>query len=295
MSKRVVHSCPFVPAEWIAAHGLEPVRIMPESAAAVGSVGPVPGVCPYARAFVNTALWEGDAAVLTTACDQMRRAAELIEGLPVFLLNVPHTWQSKGSFELYLGEVRRLGRFLVGLGGAEPTADALSAVMRNYDAERARTRAAIGRAAPRGIPIALVGGPMFADHVGIFDLIEQAGGYVALDATETGERTMISNFDWDKLGNDPLRLLAETYFRDITDPFRRPNTPFYDWLGERIRERKIRGIILRRYLWCDIWHAEAERIKEQFGLPFVHIDVGDSATDAARTLTRLQTFMELLK
>jgi len=227
----VVYSSPFVPAEWIAAHGLRPLRLRPGAGAA--SVGPVMGMCPYARAFVGdvasaaaivnpgrggspdpagnapAAGWHGhaplrghapaesgthghatsrghvtrplasdpasgaagrvadspwretrraqgagcppgvviNAVVLTTTCDQMRRAAEWLAlggGPPVFLMNVPATWQTPASARLYRDELQRLGRFLVRLGGAAPSREHLADTMEAYDARRAALRGALG-------------------------------------------------------------------------------------------------------------------------------------------------------
>jgi hypothetical protein len=109
MTAKVVYSCPFVPAEWIAAHNIEPLRLIPDSVNASAY-----GVCPYAAAFAFRASQEDDAAgiIVTTACDQMRRAADVIRRdceKPVFLLNVPHTWQSPTAYKMYAAEIRRLG------------------------------------------------------------------------------------------------------------------------------------------------------------------------------------------
>ena len=109
--KTVVYSCPFVPAEWIVAHGLRPRRIL---ARPDGAVRASAGVCPYVAAFVRTVCSEtdADATIVTTVCDQMRRASERIareSSLPLFLMNVPATWQTAAAHRLYLSELRRLG------------------------------------------------------------------------------------------------------------------------------------------------------------------------------------------
>ena len=67
------------------------------------------GACPLFRPDVS-------GLVLTTTCDQMRYVAAMLEqrgDRPVFLLNVPSTWQTPAARRLYLDELRRLGRFLV--------------------------------------------------------------------------------------------------------------------------------------------------------------------------------------
>jgi benzoyl-CoA reductase/2-hydroxyglutaryl-CoA dehydratase subunit BcrC/BadD/HgdB len=324
ISRRIVYSCAFVPAEWIHAHGFAPSRVAPV-AASTALTGQMPGACPYALAFANEAAMDsGTAAVIfTTACDQMRRVADLVtakSNAPVFVMTLPHTWQTAEARELYLSELERLGRFMVALGGQSPGRKELAQTMLEHDEFRASVRSMRQRLSPKqysqlimrfhkdrsvdhpppspepkGLSIALVGGPLMSGDLDIFDMIEAAGGRVALDGTETGERTLPAAFDRQQMQDDPLGALADCYFGHIQDAFRRPNDGFYEWLKQRMTEESVRGIILRRYIWCDIWHAEAERLKEQTGLPVLHLDVTDDGADSERTSYRLQSFMEMLK
>ena len=138
----VAYSCPFVPAEWIAAHGLTPRRIQPRAACRPGRPAPPEGVCPYAHAFLGALQDDpAQAVVFTTVCDQMRRAAECAPpGKAAFLMHVPATWQTAAAQRLYADELKRLGGFLVRLGGASPDAGTLAAVMREYNARRSALR-----------------------------------------------------------------------------------------------------------------------------------------------------------
>lgn len=325
--KRVVYSCPFIPAEWIAAHGLVPSRAIPGSIARSPSGWPVQGVCPYARSFAANVSAESVAAVIfSTACDQMRRAYDLIgdTAAPKFLFNLPHTWEIANAQKLYITELLRLGDFLVSLGGSSPTLDKLAATMRHYDDARASIRDARSRLSPRhyseliaefnasfemaqqepsppkdicipsGVPLAIIGGPIQSDRFNLFDLVEKSGGYIALDATETGERALPAPFDRRQVKEDPMSALLEAYFGTIPDAFRRPNTELYRWLKAKLQEREVRGILFYRYVWCDTWHAEAQRLKEWSGLPFFDLDFGEDTSDMARTASRLQSFMEML-
>ena len=77
----VLYHCPFVPPEWIAAHGFIPSRPIPPAARAHGPAG----ACPFAQAFAEwSAKQPAKAVVYTTTCDQMRRMGELarLEGGP---------------------------------------------------------------------------------------------------------------------------------------------------------------------------------------------------------------------
>jgi len=324
--KTVIYSCPFVPAEWIAAHGLRPERIIPSLERAPRALAASQGLCPYALAFIGEACStrRADAAVMTTVCDQMRRAAELVAdraGLALFLMHVPATWQTVAAQKLYGSELERLGRFLVRLGGKHPAAADLAAVMLDHDERRAALRAARGRLSPRafseaiarfhrdgtlesnsdeapprkrGVPVALVGGPLLPHHFELFDLIEESGGTVALDATGTGERTLPAPLDRREVRRDPMAVLAGAYFGSIPDAFRRPNSGLYVWLKNELAARDIAGILFIRHTWCDTWHAEAQRMKEWSLLPFITVESsGDSRVDG-RTVSRVQSFMEVL-
>ena len=374
--KTIAYTSPFVPPEWIAAHGLRPCWMRLRAAGGRSPVGLGRGVCPYAGALTEAARRWGQtlkhqigsvradlakpqahdrppdrlfdilrsdpitsAVVVTTACDQMRYAAAVLqqEGeLPVFLFNVPSTWQSAAAGRLYFDELRRLGRFLVRLGGKAPDGKELGRVMLEYDDARAAVREARPHlsarqfaealaglrggetsppslaASPRpalrgeaasggggvraGVPLALLGGPLLERDYALLDRIEQAGGRVVLDATEGGERTMPPAFDRRRLRDEPLAELALAYFENIPDVFRRPNSGLYEWLARQLAARSAQGIIFRRYVWCDLWHAELHRLREQSGVPVLDIDVdGDDGGTLARTMGRLEAFLEMLR
>jgi benzoyl-CoA reductase/2-hydroxyglutaryl-CoA dehydratase subunit BcrC/BadD/HgdB len=325
--KRVLYSCPFVPAEWIGAHGMQPSRILARPWSGSGSGGPRAGVCPHAWAFMQTVRCEpaAGAAVFTTTCDQMRRASEWLAretALPIFLMNVPSTWQTPAAERLYISELERLGRFLVGLGGRAPSRETLAHVMREYQDCRQALRDARGsispkryakalasfhrdgtvevgsgmaRRASRGIPVALVGGPLMSHHFGMFDLIEEAGGYVALDGTRTGERTLPAAFDRRQLADEPFLSLVEAYLGSIPDAFQRPNSPLYRWLERGISERGIRGLILCHYTWCDIWHAELARMKEWGKAAVLGLVLGADEEVEGHTASRIESFLEMLR
>ena len=83
------------------------------------------------------------------------------------------------------------------------------------------------------VPLALVGGPLMQRDRVLFDLVEECGGRIVLDATETGQRGVRGPFDRRRLLEDPLMELAEAYFR-IPDASRRPNSELYQWLKDQL-------------------------------------------------------------
>jgi benzoyl-CoA reductase/2-hydroxyglutaryl-CoA dehydratase subunit BcrC/BadD/HgdB len=282
------------------------------------------GLCPFAAAFIHAACnTPARAVVATTVCDQMRRSPEIIESRcdrPVFLMNVPATWRTASSRNLYRDELARLGRFLETIGGSEPTQSHLVETMLHYDTMRATLRAAAGKVKsgdlsraiaqlyrngtipddltaqePSGAPLALAGGPLRSTDFEIFDLVEQAGGTIVLDATAGGEMTMASPFDREHLKNDPVGELADAYFGRIPHAMRRPNNQLYEYLNRQIVARGAKGLIYRRYQWCDTWHGETGRLKESLSRPVLDLAAGDDESDGAYVLTRIQAFVEMLK
>lgn len=293
--KAVLYTSAYVPAKWIAAHGLEPVRLAPSGQAEVPPVLNREGVCPFVRAFVSEALARHDAAaiVLTTTCDQMRRGFDVVARAgrtPAFLLNMPHTLRSPATRRLYADELHRLGDFLTDVGGTTPCPEQLARVMLRYE-----DGGSPANELPRGVPVALVGPSLRKGDSGIFDAIRECGGYVALDATEAGERGRHRPFDRRAIKEDPFLELADAYLNGVVDVFARPNDSFYDWLTRRLKQQDIRAIILHRYVWCDLWHVEFERLKARTGLPVLDLDMGgDSSPTEGRIRSRIGAFMEML-
>ena len=89
--------------------------------------------------------------------------------------------------------------------------------------------------------------------------------------------------------------LAAGYFENITDVFQRPNTRLHAWLRPRLASRGARGIVLRLYTGCDLWRAEAESLREAFGLPVLPLETADGAGISAHDVNRLEAFVETLK
>jgi len=199
--KKVLYSSPWIPAEWIAAHGMEPVRIIPRYRSGSGLAGIEEGACPFMRQFVRDACAERRAAaiVLTTSCDQMRRAGDLIRNecrRPVYLFHVPATCGTANSRAIFSDELRRLGDFLVSRGGNRPRRVTLRRIFEEYADRRRQDRAARrGGVSGPGRRVALVGGPLFEEDRELFSVLAATGGRVVLDGTETGERMLPAPFD----------------------------------------------------------------------------------------------------
>lgn len=319
----VFFTSPWVPAEWIEAHGLTPRGVWPAGADPWLPV--TAGVCAFAQSFLRFAETHSEAAVIfTTTCDQMRRAfdASAHERSRLFLFNVPATWQSPVAKKMYRAEMERLGRFLVGLGGQAPGPDYLAEIMRTRDQARTHLREAaphfsarplaeaIARfhwdgtvclppapaaVVPGRVPVAIVGGPLCAAQWPLLDALENAGARVVLNGTESGERSLLPRMPLADWSHDPFGALVEGCFDHGVDVFQRPNTRLYEWLGRILRERGGRGLILWSWFACDLWRAEAASLREAFGLPVLSLEAGETPGVAPRELGRLQAFLEMLR
>jgi len=359
--KTLGYCSPLIPPEWIAAHGFEPRWLPWAREPGLIVARPGRGLCPFAGQVADAvrAGVEVDAIVLTTTCDQMRRIADLVERegtQPVFLANIPVTWETETSHDFYRDELQRLGRWLIALGGTAPTGSQLLSLCCRYEEARVallairdgmtarqfskailalrsgdlatpisedqskkllagegdqskklpspacRTRqdgrgaGSEGEGIQLGIPLAILGGPLVSQDFDLFDLVEAAGGRVVLDATDAGPRTLPAALNRRQMDQDPLAALADAYFSAIPDVFRRPNDALYRWLAAEIDASGIRGILFRRYVWCDLWHAELFRLKEWSPVPLLEIDVaGAEGSAQCRTSGRLEAFLEMLR
>jgi len=320
--KIVASASPWVPPEWIAAHGLRPARV--QVSIRGGRAHAVRGLCPYATSLHNGL--RCDALVLPTSCDPMRYTAAVLNertGPSVFLFNLPSTWQTATARRIYADELERLGRFLVELGGRPPADDQLADTMRHFQHQRAALaahgstlsarvfaqaltdiyagaavtpQAAAAKSEPAGVPLGLLGGPLVEEDYDLFDLVHQAGGRIAFDGTEWSPRTWPATFDARLLEENPQAALAAAYFDAIPDVFRRPDTTLFEWLRRQLASHAVRGLLVRRCLWCDLWHAEVQRLRESCAVSVMEIDVNESdAGEKTRILGRLEAFVEMLR
>ena len=116
---------PWIPAEWIRAHGLQPRGIWSADNFHCGAWPLSAGVCAFAEAAVRFAETPTNSAVIfSTACDQLRRGFDtaILRGQRrAFLFNLPATWQTAAAAQMFRSELERLGQFLLTIGGRAPS------------------------------------------------------------------------------------------------------------------------------------------------------------------------------
>ena len=320
----VFFTSPWIPAEWVRAHGLQPRGIWSAENFQCGAWPLSAGVCAFAEAAVRFAETRTDSAVIfSTACDQMRRGFDtaILHGRQrAFLFNLPATWRTAAAKEIFRAELERLGQFLRANGGQAPSPRELRREMLQSGATRKQLLESAPVSSPRGfaeaiarfhwdgtfsppppaapenrVQLAIVGGPFLASHWKLLDEIEVAGGRVVLNATETGERSLCPAFEVEAATGNPFDALVHGYCDNMADVFQRPNTRLYSWLKPRLSSRRVRGIVLWHFTGCDLWRAEAQTLRETFGLPVLLLEAGEAAGISPRDVNRLQAFVETLK
>jgi len=291
---RILYSSPYIPPQWIEAHCLEPYFAKPSNGCAHECVARVEGLCEFSKAWVSEALADDrvEGIVLALTCDQMRRVYEVLceyAPVPCFLFNVPATWQTVQSRQLYRDELQRLGRFLLDLGGRSPSKEILAERMLTSGIQMDPSRELKQR---RKIPLALAGPHETVVDPLILEAVAQADAGIVLGCSPH----ICTTFDRRAVRQDPFSELADACFDAIQDIFQRPNSGFYRKLDHDFKQTPVKGIIVRRYLWCDLWHAEMHRLKQFSPVPVLDLEIGGKPMDDRHRLTmRIQSFMEMVQ
>lgn len=248
------------------------------------------GICPFAETlYHNSISMDISVSIFTTRCDQMRRISGFVqsEKQEKFLMNVPSTWQTPASFEIFKDELKRLSKFLTHLSGKQFSIETMINELKKkkYDIPKSK----------KGKRIAVMGASITDADAGFCKLLTKKSANITFDASEQGEIAQ-PDIDFKQLNKHPFKELTNASFRNMPDIAKRPNIQFYDKANEIIRMRKIQGIILRIYPWCDLWHAEVQRIKEYFGLPVLEltVDINVEPEKDKRLQTRLNAFLEMI-
>lgn len=300
VNRKIIYTSPFIPAEFIAAYGFIPIRISYSGDEYNEPIKIETGVCPYMRGFINysTQIDNTSGIIITTTCDQMRRGSEFLNNnseINYFLMNIPSSWQTLNSNNLYLQELKRLGEFLISVGGIKPNDEKLVSFMLSYERKRNELLSNHDTLSKKKkIPIVLLGETLTKENFYIFDLVSEFGGEIIVNATENGERTFPAKYNKRSIKDSPLLSLTESYFNAIPNIFKRPNDEFFNWLININKTRDILGIILLRYIWCDLWHSEVARIRECLNVPLLDIEITSNKT-ILRERNRIQAFMEIIK
>ena len=288
----VYYTCSFVPLELIAACGCMPQRLTP--AFESSRLSQTEGMCSFTQSWLevllNKAGKENFAAVFCTSCDQMRRAYDLYgqhSNQHAFLLNVPST-NTQHSLDYYRQELERLQQFLCSFSGKPFDKSQLKTMMSESGEKKLSSNnkrplkiAITGKAAPASIQNALN------------EILDASNAGILLDVNNDKLAHHFLEFSRIPMQKDPLTELANSYFR-LPAIWKRPNDIFYQRLTDEIRKNDIDGIILLRYIFCDLWHSTGYELKKRLAIPILEIDLDGNAELSASAVSRVQAFSEML-
>jgi benzoyl-CoA reductase/2-hydroxyglutaryl-CoA dehydratase subunit BcrC/BadD/HgdB len=219
-------------------------------------------MCGY-LAFLPALLSDVDGVVLTTCCDQLRRAAEWLEADDrVFLFNYPSTLHQE---RLVDAEKARLKKWVDQLTSRERA--------ERSDAGRQEPQDARVAHSCEGQAIGVIGAHFCGERQAVENFFAQRGLRVALWGCEGGE--------------------------SVGDVAQRPNDAFYNNMKALIAERQLAGLVVVRTTWCDLWRLACVRLHEVLDIPVLEWVTdgqshGQPFPDGASG-TRLEAFCELIQ
>ncbi len=282
----VWYHCPFVPAELIAACGLEPRRFNADSADFCAAQ--TEGICFAVEVFLTGLKKQPTpyAVIFTTLCDQMRRAFDLYQvngGKNAFLLNVPVTI-GPNAVTLFAEELRQMALFLCRLSGHAARFDTMkteASLLQNSKPQK-DSRA----------KIALIGGPVYACQLAALEQSLGNRGAIVLNASENAVEQFRRPLNPVALKTDPYAELAAAYLQTSPSIRTRPGHLFYEWLETQLQATVVDGIILLRHPFCDHWRGVEYQLRRRSLPPVLPIEWNGSSQAAA--LSRLEAFLEML-
>ncbi|HUX76647.1 MAG TPA: 2-hydroxyacyl-CoA dehydratase family protein [Anaerolineae bacterium] len=159
-----------------------------------------------------------------------------------------------------------------------------------------------GREAQGSSPRVLLVGCGLADPV-LFDVVAQAGGRVAGDLLDLGERYFDANVAGDspqahgQADSDPLETLADRLLALVPTPTKyHAQSSRAAHLLSLVRERHADGVIFARQKFCDphgFDYVLMAQALDRAGVPHLLVEL-EQASQAGQLRTRVEAFMEML-
>jgi benzoyl-CoA reductase/2-hydroxyglutaryl-CoA dehydratase subunit BcrC/BadD/HgdB len=143
--------------------------------------------------------------------------------------------------------------------------------------------------------VLLTGVPLVHGAERVLDLIESSGGCVVCMDNCTGLKPIWE--DVDESADDPMRALAEKYFR-IPCSVMTPNDRRADWIREMVRDYRPQCIVDLVWQACLTYDVESHRIRrlaQELGLPYLRIETDYSPSDSARIALRVEALFETVR
>lgn len=124
----------------------------------------------------------------------------------------------------------------------------------------------------------------------LVDLVESRACIVT-DLLDTGTRWFEDDVE---LTGELLDDLARFYYSCSPCITRRPNRAAYALAGKKLKEFRVQGLVYKTLLYCDPWDFEVVRLRQELGIPMLHVDGNYSVENREQLRTRVEAFLESL-
>lgn len=273
-----------------------------------------------------------DCLIVPSTCDQMKRHSELWTlnfGVPVYNIFVPSTWNDISTLKIYEKELEWLIEKLCLISKKKFVPDYLKDISFLYNDARSRLfriskvlnhktffclihlffisdiksfekyllaiekKINFNRESKNiKKKLMLVGSPVGYGDTIIDDILSKYNDAdIVYDATCTGQRCLDTNIS---ISKDMIHNAATAYFYRPPCIWRRPNSQFYDYIGNLIKEFDVDGVIYKTLEFCDVWKIEAKRFRDYFKIPVLELDTNYSKSQSAQIKNRVETFIDML-
>ena len=127
----------------------------------------------------------------------------------------------------------------------------------------------------------------------LMEMIEELGGYVALDDVWMGPRYFSEPVE---PGPDPMKALLDRYLGNVPSGYRYPLKPRLDWICDQLERHEIKGAVFVVPKYCHPYLFEYPYIERELkdrGITTLFLETeGSMPREAIRV--RLQAFMEVV-
>lgn len=143
------------------------------------------------------------------------------------------------------------------------------------------------------VRVQMTGVPIVHGAERVLDIVESCGGLVVATENCTGLKPLLE--DVDESAADPLRAMAEKYFR-LPCSVMTPNDRRLDTLRQIAADYRPECVIELVWQACLTYDVESQRVKrfveEELKLPYLHLETDYSPSDSARITMRVEALLE---
>ncbi|OGC43863.1 hypothetical protein A2Y85_06645 [candidate division WOR-3 bacterium RBG_13_43_14] len=321
----IAYTCSYIPVELLAATGKRPYRLLHGSQEYIAKSQTYVRVdaCPLIKAnltYIITNQEKFAAIVGSTGCDMARRLFDVINeftNIPTLIIDNPRT----DRFQIYSDEIDWLVKELNRAFSIDIDNEMLGSIISTWQDKRdlyhdctARQRSNPSRVASTDLftlasvyhqgqinemsdlaenisykpRVYMIGSAISYESYWLLELIEQ---YLRI----VGDSVCgFSRFSEITVTEPNLAGLKRAYYDQHGCFNKKPNTKFYDGLGQRIAASAAQGIITFTLDYCDAYEFELSRIQKKFDMPMLRLRSDFSRQNLSQLKVRIEAFAELL-